>query len=455
MTNVNDDHPDRTEGSDLTKGEAVQSGETPSRPRLTKRIGIVVAAFLVFLLAIAAFAVPALRMGGDSGSTPDDVLPLWPSQSLDELASLQQRADDGNAEWALGPEGVVEQFGHEILGWKSVTVYPAICDVSGSPLPEASSVGSGVAAVCLPPQSPAPDVPATGEFRSFQIYFCDSGTPRQCYDNGEVVGVFQPLGQGSGHIWAVSSAVYRKANLSVGAGQTVHSGADVHGDTTFNGYTPTLAFASCDQDAATSARVVSQASEADYITYRVDLTLHVDLEATTSCTGMQPGYVWFALDSFSYAADGRISTDPMRRQNGPPMIGLTVVPIVTVFPESGAVSTTSPTTSSDWTTYADSLGWSVDVPPGWTVDAYPGSGAAFAGDGVNLSISRGGPEGDDSHFPLDPAAFYQKGGSIYGVFTNDGVPFTFLVLEPQQSVDPAQRTLIDRMIQSISFAPST
>lgn len=442
-----DDHPGGAGGS---------NPETPSRPKLTRRIGIIVAAFLVFILAIAAFAIPALHLSGSDESSTDAVLPLWPSQSLDELATLQQRADDGNAEWALDPEKVAEQFGHNILRWKYLQVYPAICDVDGSPLPEATSVGSGAAAVC-PSYSLAPDVPApSGRFRSFQIYRCDNAQREGCYDNGEVVGVYQPLGQGSGHIWAVSSAVNRRGNLSVAAGQTVHSGADVRGDSLFSGVIPTLAFASCGQDAATSTLAVSRVAEGDEWYDRVDLTLHVGLEPTASCTGARPGYVWFARDSFSYASNGRIAYDPMKEDSDvPPMEGLTVVPVVMVFPESGAVATPSPSTFPDWTTYTDSLGWTVDVPPGWTVDAYPGSGAAFAGDGVNVSIGRGGKKGDDSQFPLDPADFHLNGGSIGGYFNGDGGSFMFFVLTPPESVHSAQRQLIDRMIRSISFGPSS
>ena len=147
-----------------------------------------------------------------------------------------------------------------------------------------------------------------------------------------------------------------------------------------------------------------------------------------------------------------------------PIDGLTAVPIVAVFSETGAVPTTTPTpteTASDlpltWSTYTDPLGWTVDVPPGWTTQHYAGAGAGFSGDGLSVSVTRGGVNADDSSFPLDPDGFFIQGeGGLIGSLNGDGQPYKFVVTEEGTTLtklDALQKPLIDRMIRSISFQP--
>ena len=73
-------------------------------PRMSARLVTVIAAFVVFALAISVFAIPALRMNDTpAAGTSQGLMPLWPSQSSDQLQRLQEGADAGTADWALSP----------------------------------------------------------------------------------------------------------------------------------------------------------------------------------------------------------------------------------------------------------------------------------------------------------------------------------------------------------------
>jgi hypothetical protein len=127
---------------------------------------------------------------------------------------------------------------------------------------------------------------------------------------------------------------------------------------------------------------------------------------------------------------------------------------------AGVSASPSPSPSTiEWTTYTDVLGWTVDVPPGWTTQTWAHAGAGFSGDGITVEITRGGGAlaHDDSAFPLDPKGFlFQGEGGLIGKFYGDGLPFGFVVLEDGTtltSMTPAQKAAVYRMISSISFEP--
>ena len=82
-------------------------------PRMSTRIVTIVAAFLVFALAISVFAIPALRMGNEAAGQASVLLPLWPAQTSDELEQLQAESPA----WALDPQQVAERFGQQVMGW--------------------------------------------------------------------------------------------------------------------------------------------------------------------------------------------------------------------------------------------------------------------------------------------------------------------------------------------------
>jgi len=451
-------------------------------PKMSTRIGTVVVAFAVFALAISAFAIPALRMGGDQAAAGGGLFPVWPAQSPDDLQQLQADADAGNAAWALSPEGVVQQFSHQVMGWPDAAVsdadmvgctanYPTGVLMSGPPTPGISCVGVGypTAVTGDGPGTLSPDrgAPSSGGgapmggFRQFLVWqnldttgdLVPDGAPFQ-----EVVVVYQPLEQGDGQIWAVLEARSPNIDVPLSWGQTVHDGASISAG--FNtDLEPTLGYTACDQSVASSTFHSPGGAGKG-----IEMT--VSLPATASCSGQLPGYVWATASPRSLAApDGGVLIDPLV---GPPpggLSGLTAEPIVAVFSETGAVQTVGPTpteTPSDlpltWTTYTHPLGWSVDVPPGWTTQEYEGVGAGFSGDGLSVSFTRGGVnDSDDSSFPLDPDGFFIQGeGGLIGSLNGDGMPYKFVVTEDGTTLtklSAVQKPLIDRMIRSISFEP--
>ena len=97
-------------------------------PRMSTRVITIVAAFLVFALAISVFAIPALRMSNTvAGGAGPGLLSLWPSQSADQLQKLQEDADAGNADWALHPESLAQTFAQEVMGWTDALCFRALC----------------------------------------------------------------------------------------------------------------------------------------------------------------------------------------------------------------------------------------------------------------------------------------------------------------------------------------
>ncbi len=445
-------------------------------PKMSTRVGTVVVAFAVFALAISAFAIPALRMGGDQAAAGGGLFPVWPAQSPDQLQQLQADADAGSAAWALSPEGVVQQFSHQVMGWTDAVVsdaavvgcsanYPTGVVMSGPPTPGISCVGIGYPTAASvydgPPGSLAPDRYAasssggasTGGFRQFLILESDSigyKTPFQ-----EVVVVYQPLEQGDGQIWAVVEARSPNIEVPLSWGQTVHDGASISAGFNTN-LEPTLGYTACDQSVASSLFHSPGGAGKG-------IEMMASFPASASCSGQLPGYVWATASPRSLAApDGGVLVDPLV---GPPpagLAGLTAEPIVAVFSDTGAIQTVGPTsteTASDlpltWTTYTDPLGWSVDVPPGWTTQHYAGAGAGFSGDGLSVSVTRGGVNADDSSFPLDPDGFFIQGeGGLIGSLNGDGLPYKFVVTQEGTTLtklDAVQKPIIDRMIRSISF----
>ena len=99
------------------KAGAMHPDDALPGPRMSTRVVTIVVAFLVFALAISAFAIPALRMGNETAGGGSALVPLWPVQTQDGLEQLQAAADRGDAPWALDPEQVVQRFGQQVMGW--------------------------------------------------------------------------------------------------------------------------------------------------------------------------------------------------------------------------------------------------------------------------------------------------------------------------------------------------
>jgi len=276
----------------------------------------------------------------------------------------------------------------------------------------------------------------------------------------EFVEVYQPLTQGDGQIWAVHqvAASYPGSTMSVVADQHVRDGASIVAkvspvqDVSF----ATLGYGSCDQYASVVAAPgdVTEAAGTGY-------GLALDVQLGDRCQGFEQGYAWVATASQPLIPH----SDPIlhRASDAPVLNSLTVVPVVMVFPSTVPSATTAPSTTAsaqvDWTPYTDALGWTVDVPNGWTTQIWPGAGAGFSGDGITVEITRGGEPlvRDDSSFPLDPKGFLFRGeGALIGKFYGDGLPFGFIVMGDETNppdLTPDQRAIVDHMIESISMEP--
>ena len=96
-------------------------------PRMSTRVITIVAAFLVFALAISVFAIPALRIGNQAAGQGSVLLPLWPAQTSDQLEQLQANPPS----WALDPQQVAEHFAQEVMGWSGALAHEAACDLAG------------------------------------------------------------------------------------------------------------------------------------------------------------------------------------------------------------------------------------------------------------------------------------------------------------------------------------
>src|SRR3990172_11935491 len=181
-------------------------------PRMSTRVVTVIAAFLVFALAISVFAIPALRMGNEAAGQVTGLLPLWPAQTPDQLEQLQ--AD--SPAWALDPAQVAEHFGQEVMGWAHAWVGEAACDqplylgsspsysspsvpVTGNAILECGSDvywGPSGASSAYPVPTSSAGPAQDGAFRTYSIYPYDPTSPPWLGQDSEFVQIYQPLEQG-------------------------------------------------------------------------------------------------------------------------------------------------------------------------------------------------------------------------------------------------------------------
>src|SRR5207344_985015 len=131
------------------------------------------------------------------------------------------------------------------------------------------------------------------------------------------------------------------------------------------------------------------------------------------------------------------------------------------------------------TTYTDPLGWSIDVPEGWTAESFeefdgrrtqtgarffsgaldPGGGTASGEMLVTVSHFEGGPvdaPADDSTFPLSADDLESNEGGRQLSFRGDGLPFILDVRGgpwETNELSAQQENIATRMIESIRFEP--
>jgi hypothetical protein len=172
------------------------------------------------------------------------------------------------------------------------------------------------------------------------------------------------------------------------------------------------------------------------------------------------------------------------------------VPITFEWPAEAASSAPTPTVSTGWTTYTDPLGWTIDVPDGWTsgpialevgltittgawftsgaVASLPTCQVSTPTPGATATSCREGPVAspgqvvltvahstknpdirDDSPIPLDPDPFIQNQGEHGGsFFFADGIEFGIsMYTGDDKPLSPAQEDVVRKMISSIHFQP--
>jgi hypothetical protein len=217
------------------------------------------------------------------------------------------------------------------------------------------------------------------------------------------------------------------------------------------------------------------------------------------CTQPTPGYVWLATAGRSLIANDESAhlADPFVEGGGVMLTTLTAVPVTFVpqapsggpsFPSGGpptAVPSVSPVAEpTEWVSYADPLGWTIDVPKDWEsmtfgggpeVPGYAYGASFFSG---SPAVTPGGPftaspkdgdvmvrvwhddrdtsVADDSTFPLSMADFRVAPGpgnvQIADV-RGDGLPFTVEVLFTTGADMSTLPPIVMRMVESIRFEP--
>jgi hypothetical protein len=464
----NDDVFDRAKQGPMQRDDAIPG------PRMSTRIVTIVAAFVVFALAISVFAIPALRMGTEAGSDVTGLLPLWPAQTPDQLEQLQAEAPA----WALDPQLVALRFGQQVMGWPSVSAQEQpVSECSGvfvstaypGPSPYvADAPPCRDVSVFSPPNqtnsfayaSGGPSSTADAGFRSFILSEC-----AECWklSHVESVQVYQPLEQGDGQIWSVLQARTPNIQLSVAPGQNVHDGSSVSAGFANDYGVPTLAYSSCGASDASSTFHSPDPRSTGLSPVAAGIEMTVQLDAS-GCEGLQPGYVWAASASSSLASNGEITSDPLEG-SGPFLSGFTAAPVSMVFPPSDA-ETTAPTSATPeksasptvepviWTTYDGGLGFTMELPADWGTTSIQDEIVvnAPAGDPyIQITRVPDDPPHDDSSFPLN-FADYEEDNQPH--FYADGQAFIIQWLTgTPDPLTPEQSAVVESIVESIRFKP--
>jgi len=477
-------------------GPTLPEAQSPMQ-RTSTRVATAIAAFVVFALAISLFAIPTLRLHDESSalSAGGQLLPLWPARTVEQVQALQDEADAGRADWALDPQQVATRFGQVVLGWPDVWVSPLTsnngCNVASGPYPSGSYAARAfVRPLCpadyAPTTYPPPDVcdpsmllcgglssqprptsSSAGQFVAFQLSRCDPTTSCNLVSILQTVELFQPLGTDESNVWSVVEASSSSIDLAVSPGQTVSNGSSVSTGVRipvsqqFGFGVHVGASGSCSLDTATD--VFHGPMSADGLTTAAGSELATDFGTSSgkSCQHAEPGYVFVATSERTIVTGG-VAIDPLQGAGGAGLLLTSFAAVPIIFEWSDAVASSvapTPTTSTGWTTYTDPLGWTIDVPDGWSTGtiapdqtgsagiAAGGSGAWFSS-GEPLPIPSGtlalfGPDPapgqvilrvfhdyknpvvtDDSPLPLDADALLRHQGNEWdGFFIADGLEF--------------------------------
>jgi hypothetical protein len=376
------EHIDKAGPSDEVFERAHRGPQAPDDPiggpGTGTRIVTAVAAFSVFALAIAVFAIPMLRLRqglGDAASP--SLLPLWPVRSLEDVERTQTLARDGDvhAAFLLDAKQTAIEFGRRVMGWDGAfaserrgadtwfghsPVQPSSSTLgassygypsgypsgvpgypSGYPsgVPSAGSTGSGIPSAGTPPP-----------FRIFRVYPCDpanwhmAGTdslacpnlPRELTRDAwkrrmppvEIVTLFQPLGSGSRNVWMVMSVRSPLVDLPVTPGSAVSRGlldvrSDVPASYASAGYVIDQ-IGGCPGDGGGGAPTPGSR----------ELSIVLDpYHRTSGCPQQTAGYIYYV--GLARASSG---SDPLSDSRGEPLVALAAVPVTFVVPETQSPS---------------------------------------------------------------------------------------------------------------------
>jgi hypothetical protein len=496
-------------------GPSLPEPQSPMQ-RTSTRVVTAIAAFVVFALAISVFAIPALRLGNKESFVPggDQLQPLWPWSSIDAVHAWRddpQPIGATSVDHFSSPDDVAAAFGRDVLGWSEVypheegtpQTYPCPGPTPGytnmSPPPtviNACSVVYGGGSV-PPTIALYGSISSPPGFRTFDLSTCpanvvcdSSGAP----PSSVKVVVYQPLG-GEGP-WAVLEAKTEYISISLDPGTQLRDGSIAYasgliptGEHAVLGYhatadgcgdhTDTTAFERVGTDAA-SDQTSGGISLGSYSRGQLQFTLPPQSDACRE----QAGYVFVAITDHALS-----TTDPLA---GVPVtagvLGFAAVPVSFVFQSQDAGS---PPPSSSLSPspigapahgYTDPLGWTIDVPDGWsahpiemgTADeswrgAWFGTGQPAdvvpdpnrmtprPGD-VMLILDRhehvgSSSPGDDSSLPLTFKQLASVDGGYRLDFRADGQPFTLSVRADSDGLTDQQRATVESIVASIHFQP--
>ncbi|MGZ4132353.1 MAG: hypothetical protein ACXVWF_04845, partial [Actinomycetota bacterium] len=470
---------------------ASAEGEPPiSLPRTRTRVMTGIAAFAVFALALSLFVVPALRLGssGPAGTTRGSIDPLWPMQTVADVADWQAKADAGDpsATWATSPKSVAERFGVKVGGWKEAWVEPTETGSCLSRTGERLTPCSMASSTEFGWFSWAPTADPSGSQAggaSYLVWPCDPTV--SCAEAPTItVTLYQPLDQGDGKVWAVLAVASSLVRLDVVPGASLQDGDVVTLDTTEPGAHGVVGFhggsGGCSLDGSSSIPVGGgSSSDAGSMLSEYSLDVALPTAGSGACGSLESGYVFGTL-LHDPPSDGA-SVDPLRSQVSD-LVAMVAVPVAFVLPmaEPSGSATSSKGPAASWTTYADPLGWTIDLPTAWTTLTFAGppdvpayaygasffSGPPIATPGGSFSArpadgdlmvkiwhdDRDASIADDSTFPLSIDDVHKS--EVWTMpFRADGESFHLMLAGPWPELSSEQGRILTHIVSSIRFKP--
>ena len=419
-------------------GPALPEAPIPG-PSTSTRIVTAIAAFAVFGLAIAVFAIPALRLRESAGGQGSSMLlPIWPVRTLEGVEQMQAWADGGEfpdadlgvikvSDTLLDPEGVATVFGIDVMGWSDPTVIPLdegwYSHPSGGPPFSYSSSAppypGGIGPSLPPPASEArasacagyidrfseqPSIPGNGigvcgaipgsgtpsPFRRYAVYACD---PADCrlelrYPPSVTLTMYQPLGVGDGNVWTVLEVDSSDLELGVASGSTVRGGETV--EVRYD-WQPKEVVAGVHVGTSEGCDLQGEIVANDVASHVLRVKVPWP-EPGSTCGEVEPGYV-YALVGFGHRAV--LDVDPIADGPADMTFFMAATPVMVRIPEPetpaiASEDTESPRYDEDgvpiaWTSYTDGLGWTMEVPEAWSSGAYDGFNGRYSVTGAWFS----------------------------------------------------------------------